>query len=341
MRELAPLIGLLLVALGAEGAYRTMRDRNQAAVTCADLAAQRPTSHQLRVSGCDLDFDGAGYRGSPEALSEVFVPARAAGTTGPAHLVLASRDPAALSVAKTILAGTDAAADVAAARTSLARMLQPSATVQGLVRSGPLERWRARRVLSGLPGRSSDDAVILDVGGKPNLLPPALALAAGALLVALGFRRASRVPREASLETPAHPESAMATPVPAARGVAIPRLLLVDVRADAGPDAVETAPPLGARRDVVATICGVVPDLDAEPGGRVLRHRSGALSLDLGVEDPVATVVIDARGEGGVALTREILLMTGWRAFAPKTGLFVTADDLAAIGELAGAGSSS
>ena len=27
--------------------------------------------------------------------------------------------------------------------------------------------------------------------------------------------------------------------------------------------------------------------------------------------------------------------MTGWRAFAPKTGLFVTIDDLTAIGELA------
>ena len=184
--------------------------------------------------------------------------------------------------------------------------------------------------------------MILDVGGKPNLLPPALALAAGALLVALRFRRGDRSSSEASGDAVQHPEATVASPpVPAARGVAIPRLLLVDVRPDAGPEAIEHAPPLGARRDVIATICGIVPDLAIDPAGRVLRHRSGALTLDLGAEDPVATVVIDARGEGGVALTREILLMTGWRAFAPKTGLFVTAGDLAAIGELAGAGSSS
>jgi hypothetical protein len=49
----------------------------------------------------------------------------------------------------------------------------------------------------------------------------------------------------------------------------------------------------------------------------------------------VATAIVDARGEAGVALVKEILLMTGWRAFAPKTGLFVTIDELASIGALA------
>ena len=39
-----------------------------------------------------------------------------------------------------------------------------------------------------------------------------------------------------------------------------------------------------------------------------------------------------------VALVKEVLLMTGWRAFAPKTGLFVSADDLEALAALAGEG---
>ena len=39
-----------------------------------------------------------------------------------------------------------------------------------------------------------------------------------------------------------------------------------------------------------------------------------------------------------MALVKEVILMTGWRAFAPKTGLFVGADDLEALAALAGEG---
>jgi hypothetical protein len=117
--------------------------------------------------------------------------------------------------------------------------------------------------------------------------------------------------------------------------VKIPRLLLLHVDQAAGPDAVEHAPPLGTRDDVIGILRSAVDELELDAPGRTLRHRSGALTLDLGVQDPVPAIVVDARGEAGAALAREILLVAGWRAFVPKTGLFVTADDLAAIGELA------
>ena len=45
--------------------------------------------------------------------------------------------------------------------------------------------------------------------------------------------------------------------------------------------------------------------------------------------------MVVARGEAGVALVKEVLLMTGWRAFAPETGLFVSVDDLDAVAALA------
>jgi len=66
----------------------------------------------------------------------------------------------------------------------------------------------------------------------------------------------------------------------------------------------------------------------------VLARPDGSVQIDLGTRDPVATAVVVARGEAGVALVKEVLLMTGWRAFAPKTGLFVSVDDLDAVAAL-------
>jgi len=66
-----------------------------------------------------------------------------------------------------------------------------------------------------------------------------------------------------------------------------------------------------------------------------LARPDGSLKVDLGSVDRVATVVVEAHGEAGIALVKEILLMTGWRAFAPKTGLFITTHDLEALAALA------
>jgi hypothetical protein len=77
-----------------------------------------------------------------------------------------------------------------------------------------------------------------------------------------------------------------------------------------------------------------VPDLAVDGNGRTLVRADRSLRIDLGPHDPVPAVVIDARGEAGAALVKEILLMTGWRAFAPKTGLFVSGDELAVMSAL-------
>ena len=88
----------------------------------------------------------------------------------------------------------------------------------------------------------------------------------------------------------------------------------------------------------MAILCGVIPDLAVDRIHAVLVRPDGSVRIALGPDDPVATAVVDARGEAGVALVKEVLLMTGWRAFAPKTGLFVSADDLEALAALAGEG---
>ena len=125
---------------------------------------------------------------------------------------------------------------------------------------------------------------------------------------------------------------------PKAIPVSLPRLLLLALDVSSGPEAIETAPPLGSRAEVVAILRGVIPDLAFEPTRIVLSRPDGSVSVDLGPHDPVPTAVLEARGEAGAALVREVLIMTGWRAFAPKTGLFVSVDDLEALAALAAEG---
>ena len=67
----------------------------------------------------------------------------------------------------------------------------------------------------------------------------------------------------------------------------------------------------------------------------MLARPDGSITLDIGAQETVATVVAEVHGQAGVALIKELLLMTGWRAFAPKTGLFVSTDDLESLAALA------
>ncbi len=120
--------------------------------------------------------------------------------------------------------------------------------------------------------------------------------------------------------------------------MSLPRLLLLALDVSSGPEAIETAPPLGSRAQVVAILRGVIPDLAFEPTRVVLSRPDGSVSVDLGPHEPVPTAVLEARGEAGAALVKELLIMTGWRAFAPKTGLFVSVDDLEALAALAAEG---
>jgi hypothetical protein len=117
--------------------------------------------------------------------------------------------------------------------------------------------------------------------------------------------------------------------------VMLPKLLLLNVDVLAGPEAVESAAPLGGRNDVTAILAGVIPGLESVGGTRVLARADGSIKLDIGTQDPVATVVAEVHGQAGVALIKELLLMTGWRAFAPKTGLFVSTEDLESLAALA------
>jgi hypothetical protein len=320
----------LLLTLGAEGLYHAFVSRESVAIDCGEFAHVRPRSHRLLITGCEIDYTGSGYRESDGEVQEIYLPARPRGRAIPAPIVVAIRDGSVLSAFHSAKGGGALAPQQSmAVMEKVAGRLQVTRVIDGLARAGYVERLRSRRILSGLTTAVAEDAVILDVHGTPDFIRPLLSLAAGIVLAALPFIR--RGPRPAA----AAPDQNTVSPSVPATVAALPKLLLLKLDVNATPDAVETAPPLGPRDELIQILSGVVPDLEVNQNRQLLMRPDGSLTLDLGAHDPVPTVVVDARGEAGVALVKEVLLMTGWRAFAPKTGLFVTVDDLTALGALA------
>jgi hypothetical protein len=101
-------------------------------------------------------------------------------------------------------------------------------------------------------------------------------------------------------------------------------LMLLNLPANAGVEAIETAPPLGSRADVIRKLEETLPDLRIDAGGRGLFDGPDCtIGVALGTSDPIATAVVDARGEGGVRMIRALVAATGWRVFAPRRGVFV------------------
>ncbi len=359
------------LVLAGEGIYHAVASRQQVALSCDEFRRARPASPRVLVTGCDINVAGAGYRESSGQVEELYLPARPAGNQAvAAPFVVATRDPAAIALVRTVLGGGRRATSeqsLGAMQTVVAQLRLTDA-IDGLVRTGIIDRLRSRRILSGLAPPIAENAPVVDLHGTsgfPDARPGARGRRVARRCLRSGRRAAvCRPPRPPSLRRrltlpidfePASLESSQYDPEHAfdelselrefptsphaqSSAAALPRLLLLAIDVSSGPEAIESAPPLGSRADVAAMLRGVISDLSGDERQSVLSRPDGSVKVDLGRSDPVPTVVIEARGEAGVALVKEVLLMTGWRAFAPKTGLFVGADDLEALAALAGEG---
>jgi hypothetical protein len=341
------LTGLLLLSIGLHDLYRLSGARQQSVVTCEQFVRQRPQSAWLRVTGCEIDYVGAGFRESGGRVDELVFPVRPAGhpRTEPAALVAATRDQGALAIAQgTIGGGREPDQEqFLVMMLKIVTALRASREIEGVARTGVLERLQARRLLSGLSAPVTPDAVLVDLHARPRVLVPAVLTGAGALAIViaavLSLRR--RVARSARA-TPSRAEPAMPAPQAAGAAGAAPahslgaaspprrlRVLLLALPADADAGTIEHAPPLGDLDDVRATIAQYVPGMhfDAQNRGTV-GDREYVIAFDLGRENVVHTAIVDARGARAVTELRRLLSETGWRAYAPKAGVFMDADRL-------------
>jgi hypothetical protein len=219
--------------------------------------------------------------------------------------------------------------------------LKTSREVDGYARVGIVEALNARRVVSGLAGPLDPSPVVIDLRAQPPMVVPVLEFAAGALAVLmfvfLEVRGPSRARGAAAAEQPAAPSMAAApdavTPVTESPAPVMPLklrgLMLLNLPRNAGVEAIEVAPPLGNRADVVRKLEETLPDLGIDDSGRGTFNRPDCtISVALGTSEPVATAVLDAQGEGALTRIRALLEATGWRVFAPRRGVFVDAGQL-------------
>jgi hypothetical protein len=91
---------------------------------------------------------------------------------------------------------------------------------------------------------------------------------------------------------------------------------------------IESAPPLGSQDEVRSLMILSLPGISFDDSGRgVFTVRAGSVEVDLRVDDPVYTAVVTIRGYATPAVAR-LLDETGWQAYAPNPGVFVTSQDL-------------
>ncbi len=328
------LVGFMLLAHGGEQLYHALGNRQPHTLACEQFAQGPPSALWLRVTGCNVDE--AGYRESRGRLNELFLLMRSPSQSpaAPISLVVATSDPRALAAAEAIIGNTGQPDQEGYAEMMrrIVASLTASREVEGYVRSGAIETFQTRRALAGLRAQLAPDFVALDLHAKPTVFRPAIEVGMGLALLAVAFfwrsRRASHV---AVVEDPAVPDAAADSGV-ASPSPRIPPVMLLNLSPTSGPADLEFAPPLGSRKDVLQRIKAILGHIGAAPDGRVnLQGPNWALTLDVGPEDPVWTVTIDARGDESADVLARLVRETGWRIFMPKLGRFIDSSALSAV----------
>jgi hypothetical protein len=321
------LVGFILLAHGGEPLNHALRNRQPLTLTCEQFAQGRPSALWLRVTGCNVD-EGAGYRESGGHLNELFLLMRSPSQppAAPVSLVVATSDPRALLAAEATI-GNNQQPDQEAYAEMMRRIvtsLNASREVEGYVRSGTIEKFQTRRALAGLRAPLAPDFVALDLHAKPTVFRPAIEVGIGLALLAVAFFwRSRRAPHVAVEEAPAVLDAVADSGV-VPHSPRIPPVMLLNLGPTSGPADIESAPPLGSRDEVLQQITAVLGRTGAAEDGRVHLHGPNwSLTLDVGRQDPVWTVTVDARGDDSVDVLGRLARETGWRMFIPKLGRFV------------------
>lgn len=173
-------------------------------------------------------------------------------------------------------------------------------------------------------------------GGLP-ILPAASAIAGAQALLAVVFlsvkSRRKPAPRTPSEDEAGDNEVSPAQArITAAIGRPLPefrRLLLVNLPPYAALSALEEAPPLGTQASVRAALSQVLPGIKFNDHGLgQFNAPDHSILMDLGTEPQVWAATFDVTGEAAPGALRHLITQTGWRAYAPKLGRFITGEDL-------------
>src|SRR5206468_1837864 len=185
----------------------------------------------------------------------------------------------------------------------------------------------------GLTAPLAPDSVVLDLHARPSFVRPAIEVGLGMVLVlvAIPWPRGRGQAVEVD-ELPVDSRSGDEPPVaPPSRR--LPSVMLLNLGPSASPSELESAPPLGSRDKVDGRIGAILGATEAAQDGRATASGPGwSLAFDLGQEDQVWTITVEALGgDGSIDALERLARETGWRIFVPKLGTFV---DTAALKQL-------
>lgn len=328
------LVSIPLLVHGADGLYHSLRSRSQAVISCEAFARQPPTSHWVRITGCDADYLRAGYRESGGRITELLLPMTAPDVPagGPVSLIASSTDPEVLALTEQAVRGPGATSQNAFLVAMLQVVTETGAAreVVGLARS-PLEMARSRGALDAIRAPLASNVVVVDLGRRPGPLLPGIAFVAGllALLMAvvLSVRARRRTPLDAARRGP---EEIPAGVDPALRQTPeFRRLMLVNLPPNAPAAELENATPLGTQHSVRSALAQVLPGITFNDHGLgQFNHADHTMLFDLGDGPQVWTATVDVTGDAAPEALRDLIMQTGWRAYAPRLGRFITAADL-------------
>jgi len=325
------LVSLVFFAHGGEALYHAAFNRQPVIVRCDQFFRQRPNALWMRLTECDIDHLGAGYRESNGRIDELFLPIRPPSQppTAPVVLVAATKDPRVLAIAGTTIGNgkqPEQDAYIGMMR-RIVTMLGASKEVEGYARSGIMERLEARRTLTGLTEPLAPDFVVLDLHARPSFVRPGIEVGIGLVLVlvALTWPRGRGLVAAAKVEeSPVASRPEDEPPVtPLARR--LPSVMLLNLGPSASVSQLESAPPLGSRDKVGGRIGGILGATEAAHDGRATVSGPGwSLAFDLGQEDQVWTITVEALGgDGSIDALERLARETGWRIFVPKLGIFM------------------
>ena len=351
------LVGLVLLALGAEGLYRAAASRVPRAVACEDVLPAAPPGAALRIAGCELDYLSASHRSSNGTITELLFPIKKPGQPAgtPATLVAVTRDPTVLAIAQETMGGGRQAAgdDFVVMMLRVVTALGAAREIQGVTRGSLLHRLADRGSLAAVRTPRAPGAMLLRMHAGPDWVTPGAAATLGLLAITAAAMLARRRPPLTASESgsAAAPEQEVesdagaavlpaevalsAWPPPGAERGGVPPasrrafrgLMLLNLPSDAGRDAIEHAPPLGTREEVVRQLATVLDGVRIDERGRGTVATPGLwLSCDIGTSPFVATAVVHAEGQQASVVLRRLAELTGWRLYVPREGSFLDAE---------------
>ena len=145
----------------------------------------------------------------------------------------------------------------------------------------------------------------------------------------LWFRRSKAKEAPPAPEPQPPPIARIQAPVP----LRLRGLLLLNLKPSDGPEQIEKAPPLGRKDEVIMALNGVAPGIRFDENGKgELIERDHRLTIDIGRDNPVHAAVASAEGDAAVDMLRMVMEREGWRAYVPRSGVFVEPESLDLFG---------